>query len=364
MRSVDQLFAHLHNVNPIADRVSPACDISQVNESTGTPAYVDPLYGNCWSWTPAHGAAVYGLTEKLPEGPLDHLANGTFLRVPFRRVPVIEVRSIEEVRAIAGSVKSGDPNFSGVWRGQSTHYTTEKAGRTKDELLRLYGTEDVSEPSLLPSAARTKLYFPDSFGAWSALLDLYVHERALEQGMQRELLSFVNSYRYRMWGFATAQHYGLPSVGLDVTDDINVALFFALHTFQTNADGVMTATRATASAAPIVYGLGGFSDHELFKDENLAPRRLLCTRPAAQSAMFFSTGWGHAPNNAAQRIYVALKLVGHENWKFETQPTHYFPKPQHDEFLEFLLERKSDLKIPVVQDLLSKIYHVESPLVS
>lgn len=358
MRSVDQLFAHLHNINPIADRVSPACDIERINKSAGTPGYVDPLYGNCWSWTPSHGSAVYGRTENLPVGPLDEQANGAFLRVPFRRVPIIEVSSIEEVRAIARSVKSGDPNFSGIWRGQSSHYTTEKKGRTKDELLRLYGAEDVNEPSLLPSAARTDLYFPDSFDTWSALLDLYVHKRAREPGMQRELMNFANSYRYRMWGFATAQHYGLPSVGLDVTDDIDVALFFALHTFKTSIEGISTATRATSAMTPIIYGLGGFINHELFEDEKLAPARLLCTRPAAQSAMFFSTGWGHAPNNAAQRIYVALKLVGHEKWKFDFQPSYYFPNPQDDEFLQFLLELKSDLKLPVIQDLLSKIYYV------
>lgn len=358
MHSVDHLFAHLHNVNPIGDRFSPACDIEQVNRSAGTSGYEDSLYGNCWSWTPAHGAAVYGRTNDLPVGPLDHLANGQFLRVPFRRVPVIEVNSIEKVRAIAGSVKSGDPKIKGVWRGQSCHYTTEGKGRTKDELLRLYGAEDVDEPSLLPSAARSNLYFPDSFGAWSALLDLYVHERARERGIQRELLNFANSYRYRMWGFATAQHYGLPSVGLDVTHDIDVALFFALHTFETSAKGITTSTRATSTASPIIYGLGGFIDHELFEDEKLAPGRILCTRPAAQSAMFFSTGWGHAPNNAAQRIYVALKLVGHEAWKFDLEPSHYFPKPQDDEFLRFLLECKSELKLPVIQDLLSKIYYV------
>jgi hypothetical protein len=74
--------------------------------------------------------------------------------------------------------------------------------------------------------------------------------------------------------------------------------------------------------------------------------------------MFFSTGWGHAPNNAAQRIYVALKLVGHEAWKFDLPPPHYFPKPQEDEFLRFLLKCKSELKLPVIQDLLSKIYYV------
>ena len=91
MNSVDQLFAHLHNVNPVADRVSPACDIGQVDKSAGTPGYVDQLYGNCWSWTPSHGAAVYGRTESLPVGPLDELADGEYLRVPFRRVPVIQI---------------------------------------------------------------------------------------------------------------------------------------------------------------------------------------------------------------------------------------------------------------------------------
>lgn len=355
MTSVSQLFAHLHNVHPIADRVSPACDIELVNKSAGTPGYEDPLHGNCWSWTPTLGAAVYGRTEDLPAGPLDELGNGTFLRVPFRRVPVIEVHSVEEVRAIARSTRSGDPNIRGVWRGQSGHYTTNKK-RIKDELLRLYGSEDVNEPSLLPSAARTDLYFPDSFGAWSALLDVYVHGR--EPRMERELLNFVNSYRYRMWGFATAQHYGLPSVGLDVTHDIDVALFFALHSFKTDRNGLTTATRAAATASPVIYGLGGFTEHELLEDDKLAPRSLLCARPAAQSAMFFSTGWGHAPNNAAQRIYVALKLVGHEAWKFDFAPSDYFPKPQEDEFLRFLLECKTEFKLPLIQDLLSKIYYV------
>ena len=45
-------------------------------------------------------------------------------------------------------------------------------------------------------------------------------------------------------------------------------------------------------------------------------------------------------------------------WKFDFQPSHYFPRPQDDEFLLFLLERKSDLKLPVIQDLLSKIYYI------
>lgn len=38
--------------------------------------------------------------------------------------------------------------------------------------------------------------------------------------------------------------------------------------------------------------------------------------------------------------------------------SHYFSKPPDDEFPRFLLERRSEPKPPVVQDLLSKIYYV------
>ncbi|WP_427913944.1 FRG domain-containing protein [Ramlibacter sp. MMS24-I3-19] len=260
---------------------------------------------------------------------------------------------------IAQRVQPKDPGFRGVWRGQVRQHTTEKKARTPEELLRLYGSADVQEPSLLPSAARTDLYFPDSFAAWSALLDVYVHERAKDAGMQRELLNFVNSYRYRLWGFATAQHYGLPSVGLDVTHDINVALFFALHSISTDkTTGVATVARAPESESPIIYGLGGFADHELLPDDQLAPMRLLCARPSAQAAMFFSTGWGHAPNYAAQRIYVAVRLIGHSKWKFEGNAASYFPNAGRDEFLAFLLDSKRVFQVPSVQDLLSKIYYI------
>lgn len=53
-----------------------------------------------------------------------------------------------------------------------------------------------------------------------------------------------------------------------------------------------------------------------------------------------------------------MKLVGHEAWKFDFQPSNYFPKPQDDEFLRFLLKCKSELKPPIIQELLSKIYYV------
>jgi hypothetical protein len=60
MRSVDQLFAHLHNVNPIADRVSPACDIGQVNKSAGTICQLAP-----WTNWPMEHSYEYRSAEYL-----------------------------------------------------------------------------------------------------------------------------------------------------------------------------------------------------------------------------------------------------------------------------------------------------------
>jgi hypothetical protein len=165
-------------------------------------------------------------------------------------------------------------------------------------------------------------------------------------------------YNYRLWGFATAQHYGVPSVGLDVTHDILVALFFALHRFTINpSTGAMSVARADEAAAPIIYGLGGF-ENDLYEDEKLAPSWLQCARPHAQKAMFFSTGWGASTNKAASRICVALRPVDHMKWSSPFSSQELFPSAMNDSFLSFLQGAQIRHKDAIVQDILRKIYFV------
>lgn len=176
--------------------------------------------------------------------------------------------------------------------------------------------------------------------------------------LRREAESFRASYRYRTWAFATAQHYGLPSVGLDLTSDIRVALYFALHRFETDRiTGYTQVERATEADAPILYGLGVF-DHDLIVDEAIAPAWLACARPAAQRAHFFATAWGDSGNRAADRIYVAARLKNHTQWPSPLTTAEVFPSIDDDRFLAFLVKSRAKFgAIPILDDLLSRIYY-------
>jgi hypothetical protein len=284
------------------------------------------------------------------------------LRVPFRRIPVIDLHSVADVLALGRGNTSKDPSVRGMWRGQSSHHRLK---RESIDRLRLYGDLHVDELSLLPSAARQGLYFPDVFDTWSGLLDVYMEERlgklcenyaSQSARLTREASSFRGSYRYRGWGLATAQHYGLPSVGLDLTSDIRVALYFALHRFATDPEtGLMSVRRATEEDDPVIYGLGVF-EYDLLEDEKLAPAWLTCARPKAQSAFFFGSAWGDSVNRAADRVYIAARLRGHAKWVSPLRTADVFPTAFNDDFLAFLISARERFSEPLVADLLRRIY--------
>jgi hypothetical protein len=358
--STDSKPLHLTNAHLYGDRVSVAANFSLLEEAGTVGAYADSQFGNAWSWTPASGAAVYGQTATVPRGPLD--VGKAVLRAPFRRIPIVDLHSVSEVIAFGEGNASNDPNVRGMWRGQSRHWSLQRGALDK---MRLYGDPAADEPSLLPSAARQGVYFPDFFEAWSGILDFFIPKRlerhaAIDESqsdrIRREAASFRSTYAYRAWGLATAQHYGLPSVGLDLTSDIRVALYFALHRFKTDAStGAMSVTRATEEDDPVIYGLGVF-DHDLLEDAKLAPAWLQCARPHAQKAFFFGTAWGESINRAADRVYIAARLRGHTKWASPLSTAEVFPSASNDDFLAFLIEEKERFKTPETVDLLKRIY--------
>jgi hypothetical protein len=350
---------HLDNLRTQGDRLASAANVSLLTGADSEKAYIDRNYGHFWSFTPKIGAAVYGRTDEFPAAPIDYLARGNFLRVPFRRVPVIEVNSPEELEKLAAQMISADESIKVRWRGQNKEYYLT---RSEEESLRLYGDASVHEPSLVPSAARSQLEFAQVFPSWAAILDVFISERVAAYAHQaegaREMISFRSSYQYRLWAFATAQHYGLPSVGLDVTTDILTAVLFALHQFTFNeARGITIATRVGESADPVVYAMGGF-ENDLFDDKDLAPVPLQGERPKAQAAHFFGTGWGVGINKAAERIFIAFRLRHHTKWHLRKRIYDLFPRPEADPLLAFLLDARDRFAEVANEARLNKIYHV------
>lgn len=351
---------HFSNAHWYEDRISVAADPAMLTAATGK-RYVDRQFGNAWSWTPDAGTAVYGRSADLPRGPQD--SGRPVLRVPFRRIPIVELNSLEEALAFGAGNASHDPSITGMWRGQPQHFPLP---RDPLDMLRLYGESDPNEPSLLPSAGRKSIYFPDLAEAWCGLLDLYIEERLAtfaltetEQRMRefrREAENFASGYKYRGWALATAQHYGLPSVGLDLTSDIRVALYFALNRIEPDPKtGVISVRRVTAEEDPIIYGLGVF-EYDLLEDEKLAPAWLTCARPRAQKAFFFGSAWGDSVNAAADRVYIAARLKNHSAWPCPITTEQAFPSAADDTFLDFLLRARARFREPKIADLLNQIY--------
>lgn len=341
------------------DRISSAADPAFLQAAESDAPFADHNYGHSWSFTPKARAAVYGRTEAFPPSPIDHLAKGRFLRVPFRRVPVIDVNSIKDLADFVSKIVSADESILLRWRGQNKEFYLK---RSEEELLRFFGDTKVLEPSLVPSAARSKLEFSKIFPSWAAILDLFISERAKSLSFGRELVpalaDFRSGYRYRLWAFATAQHYGLPSVGLDVTTNLWTAVLFALHEFKFDPSTNRTSfKRIDESAEPVLYAMAGFS-HDLFEDKELAPLPLQGERPKAQTAHFFGTGWGIAANRSAERIFIAFRLLNHSTWCLPKRVDQLFPKPNEDPLCAFLLNARTAFPQIAEEARLANIYYV------
>jgi hypothetical protein len=308
-----------------------------------------------WSFTPQRGAAVYGRTARLSSAPLDDLAHGHFLRVPYRRVPIIEVDSVAALRRVAARILAEHGGERVLWRGQPQEHYLE---RSHEDLLRLFGSIAVREPSLIPSADRSELDFFRACSAWVKLLDVYVVERAsrlFASQALREIEGFRKNYDFWLWAFAMAQHYGLPSVGIDVTTDLSTAVLFALHEFRTAEGDSTRVKRVGVRAAPVVYAMGGFEE-ELYDDEVLAPSWLQSARSRAQGARFLGAGWSVATNRAAERILVALRLVNHVEWRLPRGIDELFPSAAVDPFLAFLFDARERFGDVAEEACLRRVY--------
>ncbi len=358
------IIPHFDNASPFQNRISCAISADAFQGKRESRLIVDPFHGHAWNFDIKPGDGVYGITEKFPAGPLDDRCDGRFVRVPYRRIPRIRVTSYDELKLVASSVYSKDPKISAMWRGQTQLYTLREK-RTETEMMQLYGNANEIEPSLLPSASRGNVNVGKYMAAWFGLLDVYLREvtEHMRKIYREETVNAAvdatdmlrHSYAFRIWAFGVAQHYGLPSTGLDLTPDVDVALFFALNNFAVAANGITTISRVNASATPVILYMGVF-DGDLSSDEKLAPAHLATPRASAQKAHFFQTAWGQSPNRAAERIVAVFDLIDHANWKIPQLESTLFPSMSNDRYSRFLASAQD--RFPEILSLvpLNKIY--------
>lgn len=278
-----------------------------------SPGYVlvDELYGQAYDHIPVPGAGIYGITQAMPAKDLDDRAGMGFLRLPFARVPRFRVRDRKELETLIGQLPRRAKSSPLLYRGQNREHLL---GRNVETLQALYADANAMEPSLLPSGARAGLDLNTIMPEWSAILKwaLGVWFDDGKQGIgARELDAFQSHYLFRRFAAAIAQHYGLPSSGLDVTTKLDVGLFFALTSFAPTdeGDGALQCLPVDKErSAPVLYLMEPYPERVQSDFSSETPTWLPLARPQRQAAHFVHRGWGFSQNEAAHWLVAAFYL--------------------------------------------------------
>jgi hypothetical protein len=270
------------------------------------------------------------------------------IRCKHYSVPVVEVSSLDEIREFLKQIPIHNP--SGLFfRGQTRMRTLQRNHLVKQLL---FANSCSIEPSLTTSAARELNYDYDMLHfalRQFAEQSLYMGERSSiaerTERWRREVSSPTCKLDYAI--MALAQHYGVPSHGLDVTISEDVATWFATNRYQKSVGGLSSYTKLGTSdwppepeQWPVLFACQtvtnsietSLRDCEELEDFGLAARR-----PARQQAKFFHGGHSDHQNRLAEALVCVFRLrPGY--YETESNFAHLFPTPDEDPAYKLMLE--------------------------
>jgi hypothetical protein len=321
-------------------------------ENTPLGIVVDKYYRSpFWVRKPQH-LGLYGANNVLR----DHyqvfyskLETTQLLRCKHYCIPVIEVSSIEEIRQHTAKIPVQDD--SGIFfRGQTTLHTLQRAGGVS-ELL--FADSCATEPSLTTSASRNLSYVYDDLHyvlRQFAEQQIYSSDRRLIPARAEHWRNVASSPQCELDYaiMALAQHYGLPSHGLDVTTSLDVAVWFAINAYWKDADTNVAGYKKLVASSwhddvekwPIIFACQNVTNTirpSLRDCEELEEFGILARRPAKQFAKFFHGGHSDHQNRLAESVVCAFRLRPNS---YETESTFeaLFPSPDNDPAYEFMLK--------------------------
>lgn len=332
-----------HGINTISSYTNTKIQLTNIFPRRNSKyVLVDQYWGFAYNETfLLSDFAIYG-GKSIPVN-FSEKATGGYLSVPFRKIPCINVNSADELMATVKEVISKYQfGRKMLFRGQTDEYYLN---RDKDSLKRLYDDENARELSLLPSSARSNESFEDVYPAWSFLVS---HFKTKMNIPAPESLHYIRF----MYNLSLAQHYGLPSCGLDLTDDIGTALFFALNHY---VKGSPSKYIKKEKGKSVIYILE--CDSQDTMPYTLFDNDKEISRPKAQNAYFFSTGWGLSSNRAARQVRAAIYFDASIVFPQAKSVDELFPKD--DSFISYLKGLRNDYNIPVSMNRwLDKIYYI------
>jgi hypothetical protein len=339
----------LYNVYPVFNEVHASSLAAESGLGiTGGEHVLDDMYGRVFNAGARSAGAVYGRTDCMEHYvKLDGLKVVDELRVPYRRVPVYEAQNKELIASCIEQLTLSNSDHTILIRGQGKNYFIE---RDSEDSEFFYGG-NVQEPSFLPSFLRAdydELEIQSIWHCQAALLlnDVgFDYQSILPTDQQRDYWNDVTKLRrmdaFNEFALGIAQHYGLPSLGLDLTDNIDVALWFALNTIAIDKKGTATCSPIDSSASPTVFIFRCPTD-SVFDYQNIRPHQFPVARPDRQNAWFAHVGWGCSENQLGSFLMCGFRLRAEQANDLPRElVSRLFPKLDDDPILKFFLAMKN-----------------------
>lgn len=352
-------------INDIRDKKSIV-----LQNNKDTDFILDDFYGKIFQKSVyKFNHAIYGNSILMDyfEDFSDHYEIVDFLRVPYRKIPVFQVSSNDDAKNLITKIKDKYDSKQILLRGQVNKYSLQ---RSKEDLLKFYGDENAFEPSFLSSFCRGK--FDEKFirSLWNCqgrilLNDIYVDLR--EELSKNELEEFNTSragIEGTMWmsnfSLGMAQHYGLPSIGLDLTDNYETALCFASNTLEKCKPGIYKVSTTKDFTESMLY-VFVCPYNVVFSYKITKPVHFPDSRPDCQDAWFGYVGWGDAKNQMAMYLDCCIKVT--PELYNEIDPNHVkslFPSAENDKVLKKFMNLKNNSSYTdEVKEIFNNVYDVE-----
>lgn len=319
------------------------------------PGYVlDTNYRAAFSARALDARGVYGAHNVLR----DHYAAfyqglqvASLVRCKHYCAPVVDVASRAEVEHLVASVpRHGDGGL--YFRGQGRLYLIERDVHVRKFL---FADSCDAEPSLPTAASRSPGFDYDAlhFALRRFLGDRLDAAALLPDGgsepastpWQEACESPACELDFAL--MALAQHYGVPTHGLDVTTEIDVALWFSLNRFERGTDGRARYHQRRKTewgtdrknwpvllvCQQVTHSVGA-SLHECHELEAFG---LTAARPRAQAARFFLGGHSDHRNRLAETLVCVLRLAPGD-YAVRSTFDALFPPPEEDLAYRWMLE--------------------------
>lgn len=331
-----------YNINPITHEFSqygkkPVYELNGVSDY-----FLDKNYGRV-----VQKGSVYGDSTLMPYylHDLPEKIVGYF-RVPMRKIPVYKFDSFSKIKPFVDLLTERYPGHHILLRGQGK---VHKIGRSSEEKIMLFGEETITEPSFHPSFARLDFNEFFIYNLWISYTAMLLNAIGID--LKTKLLNYqhkgyvkdVNAIKghphFMLIALGIAQHYGLPSIGLDLTKDVHVASWFASHIMETQNG--LTTVRPLLDFAESTLFIYRCPQDQVFSYKQIKPKFIEHSRPDRQDAWFCHTGWGCAKNQIAENLIAAIRLDNTVLREFDTvYHRSLFPDRDKDLLLNFFLDVK------------------------